>query len=81
MHAWIVFVVLWFTFAFSSGGAQKIDCRTADFDSLIAGAALLPEKLLSDPGHGLALLVGIDDYNSIPLILGRNCPQRYLRIR
>ena len=49
--------------------AQGINCETTEINTLIKKAEPLPDSLLSEPGFGFALLVGIDHYNSSNLIL------------
>jgi hypothetical protein len=48
--------------------AQEQDCD-ADVDSLFISARPLAKGLLDEHGFGLALLIGINDYNSSDLIL------------
>lgn len=49
--------------------SQEYDCDAPNIKDIYKNALPLPHSLLSDSGYGFALLVGINDYNSSPMIL------------
>lgn len=61
------------------GQTPSFECEAEDLDLLLRAAKPLPDTLRDEPGLGLALLVGINEYNSDNILPPLAAPKREIR--
>lgn len=61
------------------GQTPSFECEAEDLDLLLRAAKPLPDTLRDEPGLGLALLVGINEYNSDNILPPLAAPKREIQ--